>query len=140
MSSKRKTGRVKAEQRKSASTKEPKKAHLHQNAIEKVLNLKTLRESDENHQKDGNIDVNFEDIFSFSSPSQKIVICTDKPEVKPEQITEKECITNGCFKLAIKSDGIQWEDEYCSYECVVAHCADIFDNWAVENFRKNQEI
>lgn len=49
-----------------------------------------------------------------------------KPEnvVRPEDITENICIRDGCQKFAIVSP--EWEDEYCSNECAVQHCKDVF--------------
>jgi hypothetical protein len=48
----------------------------------------------------------------------------------PENKDESEpqyCIREGCIRMAIRSP--EWEDEYCSPECVVAHCKAIFDEW-----------
>ena len=39
----------------------------------------------------------------------------------------QNCIRNGCTNAAIVSN--DWEDEYCSNECVVTHCRDVFGNW-----------
>ena len=44
--------------------------------------------------------------------------------VRPEDITENICIREGCQKFAIVSP--EWEDEYCSNECAVQHCKDVF--------------
>ncbi|CAG9766362.1 unnamed protein product [Ceutorhynchus assimilis] len=45
--------------------------------------------------------------------------------IRPRQIT---CIRNGCTNPAIINP--EWEDEYCSNECAVSHCRDVFSNWA----------
>ena len=37
----------------------------------------------------------------------------------------------GCDSLAIRNP--EWEDEYCSNECVVAHCSDVFADWVAGN-------
>ena len=37
----------------------------------------------------------------------------------------------GCENLAIRN--AEWEDEYCSNECVVAHCKDVFADWVAGN-------
>lgn len=39
----------------------------------------------------------------------------------------QNCIRNGCTNPAIVS--ADWEDEYCSNECVTSHCRDVFANW-----------
>lgn len=41
--------------------------------------------------------------------------------------TAQNCIRIGCTNPAIVSN--DWEDEYCSYECVITHCRDVFGNW-----------
>lgn len=41
------------------------------------------------------------------------------------------CIRKGCDKVAVVSP--DWEDEYCSNECVVTHCAEIFSRWVQDN-------
>ena len=47
--------------------------------------------------------------------------------VNPEDVTDHECIRKGCAHKAVRN--IEWEDEYCSNECVVAHCKDVFKEW-----------
>ncbi|XP_046544132.1 TOX high mobility group box family member 3-like isoform X1 [Haliotis rubra] len=37
------------------------------------------------------------------------------------------CVRNGCINQAIDNPG--WDSEYCSNECVVSHCRDIFTAW-----------
>lgn len=39
----------------------------------------------------------------------------------------QNCIRIGCTNAAIVSN--DWEDEYCSNECVITHCRDVFGNW-----------
>ncbi|XP_062526564.1 TOX high mobility group box family member 3 isoform X12 [Bombyx mori] len=43
----------------------------------------------------------------------------------PQQSTE------GCTNPAISNS--EWEDEYCSNECVVSHCRDVFSSWVASN-------
>jgi hypothetical protein len=38
----------------------------------------------------------------------------------PQQIQPQSCIRQGCGNPAIVSS--DWEDEYCSNECVITHC------------------
>ena len=40
------------------------------------------------------------------------------------EVTDNECIRKGCTSFAIRSPG--WEDEYCSNECAIRHCKDVF--------------
>lgn len=42
-----------------------------------------------------------------------------------------QCIREGCTNQAIVSS--DWEDEYCSNECVINHCGDVFGNWIQKN-------
>uniref|UniRef100_A0A1B0FHK2 HMG box domain-containing protein n=1 Tax=Glossina morsitans morsitans TaxID=37546 RepID=A0A1B0FHK2_GLOMM len=45
------------------------------------------------------------------------------PKVSPIQM----CIRENCKKRAIINP--DWEDEYCSNECVVLHCRNVFNSW-----------
>lgn len=55
--------------------------------------------------------------------------------VSPDAETLQQCIRNGCTKTAIKGNG--WEDEYCSNECVVIHCREVFNAWVRSNLDSN---
>ncbi|KAF2883528.1 hypothetical protein ILUMI_22644 [Ignelater luminosus] len=46
------------------------------------------------------------------------------------------CIRHGCPNPAIANP--EWEDEYCSNECVVSHCRDVFSTWVVSNQNQTQ--
>ncbi|KAK7115115.1 TOX high mobility group box family member 3-like [Littorina saxatilis] len=37
------------------------------------------------------------------------------------------CVRDGCRNMAVENPG--WDAEYCSNECVVTHCRDIFTAW-----------
>ncbi|XP_047493092.1 TOX high mobility group box family member 3-like isoform X3 [Penaeus chinensis] len=41
------------------------------------------------------------------------------------------CIRSGCTNPAVHNP--EWEDEYCSNECVVSHCRDVFSTWVAGN-------
>lgn len=41
------------------------------------------------------------------------------------------CIRSGCTNPAVHNP--EWEDEYCSNECVVSHCRDVFSTWVASN-------
>ncbi|XP_038067675.1 TOX high mobility group box family member 4-B-like isoform X2 [Patiria miniata] len=41
------------------------------------------------------------------------------------------CTRNGCNKPSIESP--DWDNEYCSNECVVDHCRDVFTAWVASN-------
>ena len=45
------------------------------------------------------------------------------------ETTGNVCIRQGCAAKAVKSP--EWEDEYCSNKCVVAHCRDVFAEWVL---------
>ncbi|CAB3369333.1 Hypothetical predicted protein [Cloeon dipterum] len=49
--------------------------------------------------------------------------------IVPKDDTEEPnfCIRTGCTRQATRHP--DWEDEYCSAECVVAHCKNIFNQW-----------
>jgi len=40
------------------------------------------------------------------------------------------CIRAGCDKASVKN--VEWEDEYCSNQCVVVHCDQVFKQWVKE--------
>uniref|UniRef100_A0AAG5DX27 Uncharacterized protein n=1 Tax=Anopheles atroparvus TaxID=41427 RepID=A0AAG5DX27_ANOAO len=54
---------------------------------------------------------------------------TVKQEEDSELVDRKPvlCIRRGCTNLAVMNT--DWEDEYCSNECVVAHCRDVFGSF-----------
>ncbi|CAC5415068.1 unnamed protein product [Mytilus coruscus] len=37
------------------------------------------------------------------------------------------CVRNGCINRSIENPG--WDNEYCSTDCVVSHCRDVFTAW-----------
>lgn len=45
------------------------------------------------------------------------------------------CIRTGCGNRAI--DNIGWDSEYCSNECVVSHCRDVFTAWVANRHVPN---
>ncbi len=63
------------------------------------------------------------ELFKSSDPSFRVV-GSEQIVIKPEDITNNECIREGCAAAAIKS--AEWEDEYCSNDCAVQHCKNIF--------------
>lgn len=44
------------------------------------------------------------------------------------------CIRSGCTNPAVVS--IDWEDEYCSNECCLSHCKNVFAHW-IQNNQQN---
>ncbi|KAF9802439.1 hypothetical protein SFRURICE_009121 [Spodoptera frugiperda] len=48
-----------------------------------------------------------------------------------ENRSTPSCIRQGCTNPAIANS--EWEDEYCSNECVVSHCRDVFSSWVASN-------
>ncbi|KAK7868567.1 hypothetical protein R5R35_009463 [Gryllus longicercus] len=48
------------------------------------------------------------------------------------------CIRHGCPNAAITNS--EWEDEYCSNECVVSHCRDVFSSWVASNQNASQNF
>ncbi|XP_059489404.1 thymocyte selection-associated high mobility group box protein TOX-like isoform X2 [Neocloeon triangulifer] len=53
---------------------------------------------------------------------------------QPAQI----CIRAGCHNRAISN--AEWQDEYCSNECVVSHCRDVFSSWVSSNQQNQQNF
>ncbi|EDW17753.1 TOX high mobility group box family member 4-B isoform X1 [Drosophila mojavensis] len=53
---------------------------------------------------------------------------TDQIQLLTEAATVQKCTREQCNKPAIINP--DWEDEYCSNECVVIHCRNVFTEWA----------
>ncbi|XP_076253656.1 TOX high mobility group box family member 4-B isoform X3 [Rhynchophorus ferrugineus] len=56
----------------------------------------------------------------------------------PMRSQQNSCIRHGCPNPAITNP--EWEDEYCSNECVVSHCRDVFSNWVAGNKSQQQNF
>lgn len=50
--------------------------------------------------------------------------------------TTQKCTREKCANRAIINP--DWEDEYCSNECVVTHCRDVFNTWVQSNLTTAQ--
>lgn len=53
------------------------------------------------------------------------------PAAPQDQQNMTTCIRHGCPNVAVPNN--EWEDEYCSNECVVSHCRDVFSSWVASN-------
>lgn len=62
-------------------------------------------------------------------PTQQVIPNNNQLPPVPSSAANnaQNCIRIGCTNPAIVSN--DWEDEYCSYECVITHCRDVFGNW-----------
>uniref|UniRef100_A0A182IES0 TOX high mobility group box family member 4 n=2 Tax=Anopheles arabiensis TaxID=7173 RepID=A0A182IES0_ANOAR len=54
---------------------------------------------------------------------------------EPPAAIPQTCIRQGCNNLAIENP--DWEDEYCSQECVVAHCRAVFATFQEDCLKGN---
>ena len=52
---------------------------------------------------------------------------------EPSQPGLLQCIRSGCEKASVRN--LEWEDEYCSNQCVVLHCDMVFKDWVREQQR-----
>ena len=52
---------------------------------------------------------------------------------EPPQPGLLKCIRSGCEKPSVRN--LEWEDEYCSNQCVVLHCDMVFKDWVREQQR-----
>ena len=50
--------------------------------------------------------------------------------LSPEPPGLLKCIRSGCGKPSVRN--LEWEDEYCSNQCVVTHCDQVFTAWVAE--------
>jgi len=66
-----------------------------------------------------------------SSQQNNASISTAAPPALPSPLPPAtgtaECIRLGCNKQSVRN--IEWEHEYCSYQCVVLHCDYVFREW-----------
>jgi len=63
--------------------------------------------------------------------SSKIVVVAATADSQEKEKMEKGiCIRRGCGNGGVRN--IEWEDEYCSNECVVKHCETVFKEWVQE--------
>lgn len=56
---------------------------------------------------------------------------TTKASTSNQVQTAQKCTREKCKKPAIVNP--DWEDEYCSNECVILHCRDVFNAWVRSN-------
>ncbi|XP_075161894.1 uncharacterized protein LOC142234623 isoform X2 [Haematobia irritans] len=61
----------------------------------------------------------------------------DQVNVVNEIETSQKCTRENCNKRAIINP--DWEDEYCSNECVVIHCRNVFNAWVQSNLEAKQQ-
>lgn len=59
----------------------------------------------------------------------------ESPASEQQGIQPVQCIRQGCTNLAIINT--DWEDEYCSNECVVSHCRDVFGSFQKDSAQNN---
>ncbi|KAH7983607.1 hypothetical protein HPB52_013113 [Rhipicephalus sanguineus] len=67
---------------------------------------------------------------SLSSPASSGGGMMDQQGHMPGGASHQRCIRNGCPNPAIESH--DWDREYCSSECVVSHCRDVFTAWVAQ--------
>jgi hypothetical protein len=73
-------------------------------------------------------------------PSQPLNNNSQLPPVSgnaTNPLSTQNCIRSGCTNPAVCS--IDWEDEYCSNECVTSHCRDVFANWVHNQGAQQQQ-
>ncbi|XP_072381439.1 TOX high mobility group box family member 4-A-like isoform X3 [Diabrotica undecimpunctata] len=75
-----------------------------------------------------------------SAPAPSIPTSVSQPNVGqgPGMRPQNACIRHGCPNPAITNP--EWEDEYCSNECVVSHCRDVFTDWVSANKNQSQNF
>lgn len=76
------------------------------------------------------------DSLSNSPPAVNSV--TQAANMAGQRPTSNACIRHGCPNPAVANS--EWEDEYCSNECVVSHCRDVFTTWVSSNQNPQQNF
>ena len=56
------------------------------------------------------------------------------PPAPAQEAGTVQCIRVGCTNPSVRN--VEWEDEYCSNQCVVLHCDQVFNDWVREQ-KKN---
>lgn len=59
-------------------------------------------------------------------------------ELVPEDPPPARCIRAGCGNAPVASG--DWDEEYCSSECVVRHCRDVFLAWLAARNAGNNNV
>ncbi|TMW51886.1 hypothetical protein DOY81_003015 [Sarcophaga bullata] len=62
---------------------------------------------------------------------------SDPNNLAAEAGSLQKCTRENCNKRAIINP--DWEDEYCSNECVVIHCRNVFNAWVQSNLEAKQQ-
>lgn len=75
---------------------------------------------------------------SLSSPPPAVNSATQAANMTGQRPTSNACIRHGCPNPAVANS--EWEDEYCSNECVVSHCRDVFTTWVSSNQNPQQNF
>ncbi|XP_006621399.1 TOX high mobility group box family member 3-like isoform X1 [Apis dorsata] len=76
------------------------------------------------------------DTLSSSPPAVNSV--NQAASMVGQRPTSNACIRHGCPNTAVANS--EWEDEYCSNECVVSHCRDVFTTWVSSNQNPQQNF
>ncbi|XP_059848843.1 TOX high mobility group box family member 3 isoform X2 [Hypanus sabinus] len=73
---------------------------------------------------------------TFSPPPPEVQPVISSPPPTPVGATTPiRCMRTGCSNPPIPS--VEWDNEYCSSECVVNHCRDIFMAWVASRNQSN---
>jgi len=71
----------------------------------------------------------YERITGHVLPVAKALVSSSGPAVQDASGATR-CIRVGCGRPSIRN--AEWEDEYCSNQCVVLHCDRVFKDWVKE--------
>ncbi|CAB4069858.1 unnamed protein product [Lepeophtheirus salmonis] len=78
-------------------------------------------------------------IAIFSENSDLVTINLNASTLRnedPSSLMNHLCVRRGCPNNAVRNS--EWEDEYCSNDCVVLHCRNVFEEWTQD--RTMQEV
>ncbi|XKL60989.1 hypothetical protein PGB90_008046 [Kerria lacca] len=68
--------------------------------------------------------------------NSKDVVNDDKHAIEVETQNIQMCIRDGCINQAVNNP--EWEQEFCSNDCVIIHCRNVFMAWVKANEVLNQ--
>jgi len=99
------------------------------------LNNSTLNQTEEEEEEEEEEQGEEKEVFSFNSTTPSVVNITSNCQIDPADVTEDVCIREGCENLAVRNP--EWEGEYCSNECVVQHCKNVFDAYTTQTMAEH---
>uniref|UniRef100_UPI00358FE62A TOX high mobility group box family member 3-like isoform X2 n=1 Tax=Myxine glutinosa TaxID=7769 RepID=UPI00358FE62A len=69
------------------------------------------------------------------SPAEALMVPSPHRATPPEMCALPKCVRMGCSNPPVAS--VDWDNEFCSSECVVSHCRDVFMAWVASRVQSS---